>query len=175
MASETAQAISVYWAVQTRDNHLDLTGLGGWHDPVSTTEQRLERRAECPAPSVRIEGDDIILTFGMNPFQFPRYHKDDVGVLRFLKCRRYRLGATNDEGWYRGQCRFSKVAPTWGEFYEVSGELLLNKCPDDWVVVSTIASGTRHFLFYFRDETFECDAIDWHFSAIKSASTGAGR
>jgi hypothetical protein len=29
------------------------------------------------------------------------------------------LGRTNDEGWYLGQCRFSKVAPTWGEFYHV--------------------------------------------------------
>jgi hypothetical protein len=69
------------------------------------------------------------------------------------------LGATNDEGWYRGQCRFSRLAPSWGEFYEVAGDLLLSKCPNDWRYVSQEPGrALRHFLFYLRDETFECDA-----------------
>jgi hypothetical protein len=55
----------------------------------------------------------------------------------------YRLGGTNDEGWYVGQCRFSKVAPAWGEFYEVDGDLKLESSSDDWVVtrLGTARSG----------------------------------
>jgi len=124
-----------------------------------------------PEPSVRIKGHDLLLTFRMNPFQFPSFHQDDAGVLRFSRCRRYRLGPTNDEGWYRGQCRFSGVAPAWGEFYEIKGDLRLSLCPDDWVMIRANEPGHRHFLFYLRDETFECDSADWHLNIIKSASS----
>jgi hypothetical protein len=37
--------------------------------------------------------------------------------------------------------------------------------PDDWVNVRNEPSG-RHFLFYFRDSTFECFAADWMFEPI---------
>jgi hypothetical protein len=98
---------------------------------------------------------------------------EDTGVLRFLSCERYRLGPTNDEGWYRGQCRFSKVAPRWGEFYEVSGDLRLQECPDGWVTVGPAHRTLRHFLFYFRDETFECDAAEWAFKVLRAEPVAA--
>jgi hypothetical protein len=115
----------------------------------------------APAPHVVVDGRDVVVSFLMNPFQFPEFAVEDIGKLRFRSCSRYRLGSTNDEGWYRGQCRFSKIAPKWGEFYEVSGELRLAECPADWVELGVTAAGLRHYLFYFRDETFECDASDW--------------
>ncbi len=117
----------------------------------------------APDPRVRVEGGDAILTFLMNPFQFPQFNPEDMGRLRFVSCQRYRLGATNDEGWYLGKCRFSKLAPGWGEFYEDEGDLRLAECPDDWVEVSPVKAKLRHFLFYFRDKTLECDASDWSF------------
>ena len=122
----------------------------------------------APDPRVVVEGEDVVVSFLMNPFQFPQFGPEDVGKLRFVCCQRYRLGSTNDEGWYRGQCRFSKIAPNWGEFYEVGGDLRLAECPDDWVKLSSSQVSSRHFLFYFRDETFECDALDWKFDVIKS-------
>jgi hypothetical protein len=109
-----------------------------------------------------------VVKFLMNPFQFPQFDPDDEGRLRFVSCQRYRLGATNDEGWYRGQCRFSKVAPSWGEFYEVGGDLRLAECPDHWIEVGPAPASPRHFLFYFRDQTFECDAADWSFEVLKA-------
>ena len=45
------------------------------------------------------------------------------------------IGPTGDEGWFRGQCRFSKLAPAWGEFYEIQGDLLLDKLDDEWIEV----------------------------------------
>ena len=81
-------------------------------------------------------------------------------VLTFHDCWRYRVGTVNDEGWYRGQCRFSGLAPAWGEFYEVRGNLKLEEI-DDWIELSSPAENSRHYLFYFRDEEFECDAGSW--------------
>ncbi|TWT95832.1 hypothetical protein Pla108_29090 [Botrimarina colliarenosi] len=84
-------------------------------------------------------------------------------AISFPSCWRYRLSGTNDEGWYDGQCRFSGVAPQWGEFYEVKGDLRLD-CPVlSWTAVADgPAKDSRHFLFYFKDETFECDALGWN-------------
>jgi hypothetical protein len=112
----------------------------------------------------------------MNPFKFPQFSPEDVGRLRFISCSRYRLGATNDEGWFRGQCRFTKFAPKWGEFYELTGDLRLAECPNDWVEVAAARDASRHFLFYFKDETFECDATDWRFEVLKAnqSSTATG-
>jgi hypothetical protein len=118
----------------------------------------------APCPEVHVEGDVVFLRFFVNYFTYPAFSKDDVGVLRFDDCWRYRMGSVNDEGWYRGQCRFSRLAPDWGEFYQVQGDLLLDRVPKDWTVLSTPESSSKHFLFYLRDETFECDASDWSFS-----------
>ena len=122
----------------------------------------------APDPRVVVEGGDVVVTFLMNAFQFPHFSPEDVGKLRFVSCRRYRLGSTNEEGWYRGQCRFSKAAPRWGEFYEVEGDLRLAECPNDWVELGPPQKISRHFLFYFRDETFECDASDWRFEVVRA-------
>jgi len=142
-----------------------------------TTFQQLNHgwnaEPNAPDPGVVVEGADVVVTFRMNSFQFPEFSPEDVGRLRFISCRRYRLGSTNDEGWYRGQCRFSKLAPRWGEFYEVGGDLRLAECPDNWVGVSLEAEGSRHFLFYFRDEEFECDASDWSFEVFGAEPNAA--
>ena len=121
--------------------------------------------ANAPYPSVEVVGSDVLLRFALNRFQYPAFTKDDVGVIRFKACSRYRLGNTNDEGWYRGQCRYSKIAPAWGEFYELIGPDDVANQPDDWVNIESEHSG-RHFLFYFRDDTFECFAADWLFDPI---------
>jgi hypothetical protein len=113
----------------------------------------------APDPHVEVAGEDILLRFFVNPFQFEEFAEDEIGFLRFVNCARYRLGPTNDEGWYRGQCRFSKIAPKWGEFYEILGNDITTNGPTDWRAVSMQNTGQlHHFLFYFRDNTFECVA-----------------
>lgn len=115
----------------------------------------------APAPLVHVELREVVLSFLANPFQFLYLAGRERLSLRFKNVRKYRLGSTNDEGWYRGQCRFSREAPSWGEFYEVLGDLKLDSSPNDWHMVSTERQPGRHFLFYLRDETFECEADDW--------------
>jgi hypothetical protein len=113
----------------------------------------------APTPVITRSGDDVVLEFDLNPWMFKQFSDGDRGRLIFRRCWRYRLGGTNDEGWYLGQCRFSKVAPAWGEFYEVEGDLRLESSPDDWVVLGCEPHvAAKHFLFYLRDGTFECDA-----------------
>jgi hypothetical protein len=113
----------------------------------------------APAPVVDRSGNDVVLEFRLNPFQCKKFSNGDRARLVFRNCWRYRLGGTNDEGWYLGQCRFSKVAPAWGEFYEVQGDLKLESSPEDWVVLGPEPHApAMHFLFYLRDQTFECDA-----------------
>ncbi len=103
-----------------------------------------------------------MLNFDMNCFRYPEFAPEDWGQIVFTDCWRYRLGATNDEGWYRGQCRFSHRAPEWGKFFEIEGDLLLNDPSITWNEIATHPPlGSRHFLFYFRDQTFECDASNW--------------
>jgi hypothetical protein len=111
-----------------------------------------------PNPFVEVEGEDALLKFCVNPWQFPEFRKDEIGVLRFIGCQRFRLGPTNDEGWYLGQCRFSKLAPGWGEFYLVNGDAELLDAPEDWQTIHSQRKPGKHFLFYFRDDTFECVA-----------------
>jgi len=112
----------------------------------------------APDPKVRVEGSTVTLEVLANPFQFPRFGEGDIVRISFPGCCRYRLGPTNDEGWYAGQCRFSSVAPAWGKFYEIKGDARLDRSPKDWHVLTEAVDSSRHFLFYLRDETFECEA-----------------
>lgn len=125
----------------------------------------------APAPVVSRSGDDVVLEFDLNAFRYKNFAEGDRGRLVFRGCWRYRLGSTNDEGWYLGQCRFSKIAPAWGDFYKVDGDLKLESAPNDWVVIGPEPrSPAKHFLFYLRDETFECDA-----DCVEPLSVMAGR
>jgi len=111
-----------------------------------------------PEPSVEVQDEDVLLKFFVNPWEFPEFKEDETGLLRFVGCKRYRLGPTNDEGWYLGQCRFSKLAPGWGEFYLVNGDAELLDAPEDWHAIRQQGVSGKHFLFYFRSNTFECVA-----------------
>jgi hypothetical protein len=111
-----------------------------------------------PAPVAKVSGSDLLLRFALNSTQFPGFAPGDVGVLRFANCKRFRLGPPNDAGWLKGQCRFSGKAPAWGEFYLVNGEQELLEAPHDWRFLGTGRGDGLHFLFYFKQETFECVA-----------------
>jgi hypothetical protein len=138
---------------------------------VSTTFSKLNTdwnaEPNAPNPQVQLWQGDVVLSFLLNPFLYPQFKEEDVGQLRFQNCWRYRFGSVNDEGWYRGQCRFQQTRTRGGEFYEVSGDLLLEKCANDWVEVRPETEAQKHFLFYFRDEEFECDAESWSFTVLR--------
>jgi hypothetical protein len=120
----------------------------------------------APDPKVRTDESGLTLTFFLGWSPNPKFRDYDRGEIFFSNCWRYRLGYPNDEGWYKGHCRFRCWAPEWGDFYEVTGDLL-DSGPNDWVLLQANRSETsRHFLFYFKDETFECDAQSWSFKIL---------
>ncbi len=146
---------------------------------MTTTFKKLNEgwNADPNDPKIRIEkiGPDLRVTFELNSFEFSDFEKGRRAELRFLHCTRHRLGKINDEGWFRGQCRFSDVAPSWGEFYEVSGDLRLDQIPNDWRSGLQTDMETRHFLFYFRDAEFECDATDVYWRVQRTEQVESGK
>jgi hypothetical protein len=116
----------------------------------------------APHPEVAADENSVLLSFLANSYQFSNFVHGQIIRLRFIDVWRYAISDVNDEGWYRGQCRFSNLAPSWGEFYEVAGDLRLDQFDAEWNIISEVPTvDLRHFLFYFRDETFECDAVAW--------------
>ena len=114
----------------------------------------------APEPTVKVEGPKVTVLFRLNPFEH-QAEPGERGLLTFTGCSRWRLGPTNDEGWYGGHCLYSETAPRWGEFYEVASADPAAQAANDWHFVASPAQDERHFLFYFRDETFECSAGEW--------------
>ncbi|QDG75596.1 hypothetical protein [Labrenzia sp. PHM005] len=124
----------------------------------------------CPFPQVAIDENDLWLRFGPNAFRFKNYSAVPHLHLKFSNCSRFRFTPVNDEGWYRGQCRFSELAPSWGEFYEVLGDFLENLQNTNWNLLHQHQTKQRNFLFYLRDEAFECSAEDWQlFNVVPEA------
>lgn len=105
--------------------------------------------------------EDLVIEFPLSAYSNDRLADGDMGRLRFRRCERYRVGPENDHAWYDGQCRYSGRAPEWGEFYELVGYDRLALNPNDWRLARAFRPIERHFLFYFRDEMFECFASDW--------------
>jgi hypothetical protein len=51
--------------------------------------------------------------------------------------------------------------------HDLERVVAVSRSEDYWTLVAEPRStNTRHFLFYFKDETFECDAADWDFRVI---------
>lgn len=110
-------------------------------------------------------GQTLLAHMKPNPYVYRQYEKIPEITVRFEGCERYRVTPVNDHGWYGGQCRFSGLAPSWGEFYEISGNTRDDMDPTLWVKME--GAGSRHFHFYLRDEALEVKALDW---SMQSAS-----
>jgi len=116
-----------------------------------------------PLDQVGVVGRTVFVRFRMNHFVYERFAPSDLGVLTFRNCSRWRQDETNDHGWYLNQCRYGRAAPHWGEFYEIVGDDPQRDTPADWHWIDRQAPVARHFLFYFKDDSFECVADDWTF------------
>lgn len=106
------------------------------------------------------------MTFLLNPFVYQHIDEGEKGTLAFFGVYAYRSGATNEEGYNRGEFRFKNEQLPWGEFYELADSKCKNDFPDDKVILndSINQNKLRHFIFFLRDETFECLALDYQFT-----------
>jgi len=119
----------------------------------------------APCPNIEISNSILKLSFFMNCFVFDNFDKDDLGILTFQDCFQYRIGPPNDEGFFvYGQDRYQQYGVKWGEFYLVKDSDWKMNFPDPVYLGHCLnEEGLNHYLFYFRDETFECVAKNYDF------------
>ncbi|KEJ87710.1 transporter associated domain-containing protein [Sulfitobacter donghicola] len=140
-----------------------------WHfttdDLPAFTQLNIEWNAHPNDVGLKIEhnGQTLLARMRPNPYVYRQYENIPEIVVCFKGCAQYRVTPVNDHGWYGGQCRFSGLAPSWAEFYEISGDTRDDMESTPWNLMK--GSGTRHFHFYLRDEALEVKAQDWSFDA----------
>lgn len=116
-----------------------------------------------------VHAADVIVRFRLNPFQCKEFSDGDEGLLTFRNCCQYRFGAPNDEGFYQyGQSRFKRYGIPWGEFYLLEDSGWEKEFPDLVQAGGQPTKNSRHYLFYFRDDTFECIAESYDFKMIRA-------
>jgi hypothetical protein len=123
----------------------------------------------APKVEIKIQGDKLELEFFLNSFIFDHVNEGDKGQLLFTDCNKYSFNSCNDEGYFRGQYRYKNETLPWGEFYELmhDGEIDFHS---DYKMVKdkTNEIGLKHFIFFFRDNTFECIARDFKFRYLNN-------
>jgi len=114
-----------------------------------------------PEIELKVDGIDLIMDIYLNHFQFDKYQEGDKVKIRFKNCAEYSLNTCNDEGFYYGQYRIKPTELEWGEFYEIKSGL--DKIlPNPIEKIQNSNSDRKHFIFFFKDETFECLASDYY-------------
>lgn len=114
-----------------------------------------------PEIELKVDGIDLIMEIYLNHFQFDKFQKGDKVKIRFKNCTEYSLNTCNDEGFYYGQYRIKPTEFEWGEFYEIKSGLDRN-LPNPIEIIQNDNSDRKHFIFFFKDETFECIASDYY-------------
>ncbi|MCP5080593.1 MAG: hypothetical protein GY948_02730 [Alphaproteobacteria bacterium] len=157
--NQVAQDPSRRWVTWTPKAELP------WHfnsDDLPTFK-RLNESWNAHPNDVRLildqKGDTLLASMKPNPYEYRQYEGVPEITVSFEGCSRHRVTPVNDHAWFGGQCRFSGLAPSWGELYEISGNTRDDMDPTPWIEMR--GAGTRHFHFYLRDETLEIKAQDW--------------
>lgn len=123
----------------------------------------------APMPEIKIDKatSKLTLSFYLNAFIHDDVDEDDIGILEFSNCYKYRLGSTDNDGFYWGKCRFSNTGIVWGDFYKMVNTDWRSDFPKDEKVIDSKLKDIQdlcHYLFYFRDNTFECIATSYNFT-----------
>ena len=100
------------------------------------------------------------MTIFLNYYVFDNFKEGDKAKIIFQNCSKYSLNTCNDEGYYYGQYRTNPNELPWGEFYEIK-DGLNREFPEPITELSNDNNDKRHFIFFFKDETFECLADNY--------------
>lgn len=65
--------------------------------------------SSAPDPQVIRDGSTVRLRFFLDPFQFPQFNEEDIGVLRFTSCWRYSLVPPTTKGGARNNVDLAKL------------------------------------------------------------------
>lgn len=133
-------------------------------DNKITFEQlNINWNAEPNAPelNITIDNTNVIIEFYINTFAYEGFSESQKAKITFYNCYQYRIGPPNDEGFYcYDQSRYKKYGVKWGEFYLVHNSDWKDNFPNP-INVGGSKDELNHYLFYFKDETFECIASSY--------------
>jgi hypothetical protein len=110
-----------------------------------------------------IEGG-VRLSFVLNSNDYEHIDEGDRGIVELNEVYAYRLVPTDREAFLKDEFRFKNNQLPWGEFYEI-----MNSGKKNFPQEKTLLDGEvdkndlRHFIFFFRDQIFECLAIEYRF------------
>ena len=122
-----------------------------------------------PEANISINDGTLTLNFYLNYFLNNKFKEGDKGQLTFNNCYKYYFGAPNDEGYYRGQHRYKLTDLPFGEFYLLKTDWR-NDFPANAKVLNPDfnPNGMKHFIFFLKENTFECVAEDYTMKFITS-------
>ena len=122
--------------------------------------------AEPNAPDVKLTVDNttVKLDFYLNCFNFDRFKADEKGTLVFNKVHKFSFNSMNDEGYFMGKYRYKQTELPWGEFYQLDTDWQ-NDFHENVIILLPNADNEnlKHFIFFLRDNTFECVAESFQF------------
>jgi len=121
-----------------------------------------------PKIELQVINSNLIMTIIVNDYVFEGFDEGDKASILFKSCSKYSLNTCNDEGYYYGQYRTNPNELPWGGFYEIKSGLD-REFPEPIVNLTMENSNKRHFIFFFKDETFECLADDYEIDFIRRA------
>jgi hypothetical protein len=124
----------------------------------------------APYPTVFKKNTNIDLMFFLNPFIYDNTNDDDIGILKFKNCLKFRLGSPNSDDFYYGNFRFKTDKIEFGEAYEIINSNWLSDFPNDEISISKkldiVNIDLKHFIVFMRDDCFECIAEEFEFKNI---------
>ncbi len=131
----------------------------------------IDWNADPVSPDVKlsVDGSDLLLTIFLNYYAFDNFKEGDKVKIIFQNCSEYSFNTCNDEGYYYSQYRTNPNELPWGEFYEIKSGLNRN-FPKPITKLTSDSTSNRHFIFFFKDETFECLAENYKLIALTSKS-----
>ncbi|MGZ5192016.1 MAG: hypothetical protein ACXWCZ_13490, partial [Flavisolibacter sp.] len=122
-----------------------------------------------PEVTLMVDNSSVTLNFFVNYFLFDNFNEGDRAKVTFNKCHKYSFNNMNDEGYYMGQYRYKYTDLPWGEFY-----LLDSDWHRDFPIRQNILltdpeiKKQHHYIFFFKDNTFECVAEEYQLEFIKA-------
>ncbi len=119
--------------------------------------------ADPNAPEVKLSVDNtaVTLDFYVNAFQFDSFQEGDKARVTFLNCHKYSFNTMNEEGYYKGKYRYNNFRLPWGEFYRLDTNWQIDFPNEKTVLIeASDVAKQNHFIFFFKDNTFECVAED---------------
>lgn len=128
--------------------------------------------SDSPNPEVSNIEEGISLSFFLNAIDYDHIDEEEKGSINFFGLHKYSIVSVDEEEYSSGQFRFKKEQLPWGMFYELPNSKWQNNFPDDAIIIdnSVNKKGLRHFIFFFKDEIFECLASEYAFTYSTSIS-----